>query len=114
MTNIKISNIVDFMKALEDDPIESKGIPLTKARLYRGVPDSEHHRLIPTIGRGWGNNQKALLGLERGTLAMFKKRSVPYLDYRPSNDWEWLMLGQHHGLPKIAVKPRPLGVGSSQ
>ena len=98
MTNIKISNIVDFIKALEDDTIESKGIPLTKARLYRGVPDSEHHRLIPTIGRGWGNNQKALLGLERGTLAMFKKRSVPYLDYRPSNDWEWLMLGQHHGL----------------
>lgn len=29
---------------------------------------------------------------------MFKKRAVPYLSYRPTNDWDWLMLGQHHGL----------------
>jgi hypothetical protein len=98
MTDIEISSMQEFMKAIEDDTIEYKGIPLTKTRLYRGVPNNEKHKLIPSIGRGWKESLKKLRGLEMGTLEMFKKRAVPYLDYRPANDWEWLMLGQHHQL----------------
>jgi len=30
---------------------------------------------------------------------LFKERAVPYLNINPKNDWEWLALAQHHGLP---------------
>lgn len=29
----------------------------------------------------------------------FKRRSVPYFDRYPQNEWEWLALARHHGLP---------------
>ncbi len=32
-------------------------------------------------------------------LDQFKVRGMPYLTARPENDWEWLALGQHYGLP---------------
>ena len=36
---------------------------------------------------------------ERKILDQFKSRSAPYLKIVPNNDWEWLSLAQHHGLP---------------
>jgi hypothetical protein len=30
---------------------------------------------------------------------MFKRQSYPSLEQSPANDWEWLTLAQHHGLP---------------
>jgi len=36
---------------------------------------------------------------ERDCLLLFKKYGVPFLNYRPKDDWEWLVIGQHHGLP---------------
>ena len=99
MNEIIISSVFEFMKIIEDDTIISKGIPLTKARIYRGVPNSDKHKLIPAIGRNWNGDQRILQGLETGTLKEFKKLAIAYLDYHPSNDWEWLMLGQNHGLP---------------
>jgi len=36
---------------------------------------------------------------ERELLELFKTRALPFLgEYVPENDWEWLALGQHHGL----------------
>ena len=32
-------------------------------------------------------------------LALFKQRALPLLDFMPRNDWEWLAIAQHHGLP---------------
>lgn len=29
----------------------------------------------------------------------FKRRALPFLDYSPRNDFEWLFLMQHHGVP---------------
>ena len=29
----------------------------------------------------------------------FKRRAVPYLSSYPRNDWEWLALSRHHGMP---------------
>jgi hypothetical protein len=98
MTKIEISSILEFMRVIEEDTIEYKGIPLTKVRLYRGVPSNNEHKLIPSVGRGWEKSLKTLRGIEIGTLEMFKKRAIPYLSYHPTNDWDWLMLGQHHGL----------------
>ncbi|WFR81256.1 FRG domain-containing protein [Janthinobacterium rivuli] len=32
-------------------------------------------------------------------LADFKRKALPFLDYAPKNDFEWLFLMQHHGVP---------------
>ena len=32
-------------------------------------------------------------------LRLFKQRALPFINYHPTNDWEWLALAQHHGLP---------------
>ncbi|HEX2997380.1 MAG TPA: FRG domain-containing protein [Anaerolineales bacterium] len=67
--------------------------------IYRGVK-SVQLPLIPKIGRitplesvksrGW--NEKEILRL-------FKEQALPYLDFMPDNDWDWLTLGQQYGLP---------------
>ncbi len=36
---------------------------------------------------------------ERLLLDEFKRRSLPFLLREPKNEWEWLALAQHHGLP---------------
>jgi FRG domain len=36
---------------------------------------------------------------EKRIFAEFKRRAVPYLRVYPQNDWEWLALARHHGLP---------------
>lgn len=66
--------------------------------IYRGVT-SESYELIPTVGRlsiPPGSKRKVI---EKRLLSTFKERSLTFLDYRPSNEWEWLALAQHHGLP---------------
>ena len=37
---------------------------------------------------------------EQRTLEEFKRKAIPYLPaWTPRNDWEWLALARHHGLP---------------
>jgi type I restriction enzyme M protein len=65
---------------------------------FRGVPDKDY-KLIPSIGRDEKTSIESLTKIETGMLKQFKLRAMPFLNYQPSNDWEWLMLGQHHGMP---------------
>jgi len=74
--------------------------------LYRGVSDT-NHELIPTVGREYIQKHvgKRVAStpkqLERTTLEVFKQKALAFLDaqHMPKNDWEWLALAQHHGLP---------------
>jgi len=67
--------------------------------VYRGVK-SVKFPLMPKVGRivppksiGSGEaNEKEILRL-------FKERALRFLDFVPSNDWDWLALGQQYGLP---------------
>lgn len=63
--------------------------------IYRGVKDSDKHKLVPKVGRKAGYNFEQ----EEDLLRLFKIYAVPFLDYKPENDWEWLAIAQHHGLP---------------
>jgi hypothetical protein len=67
--------------------------------IYRGVK-SVKFPLIPKIGRivtpAYMRSREAN---EKENLRLFKEQALPYLDFMPANDWDWLALGQQHGLP---------------
>jgi hypothetical protein len=66
--------------------------------VYRGVK-SLSYALIPKIGRYKNVHFSNRLREERTILRLFREQAVPYLTFDPENDWEWLAIAQHHGLP---------------
>ena len=65
--------------------------------VFRGATCVDH-TLIPSVGRmHWLHNSPRQQ--ERVIFQKFKKRAVPYLEFEPTDDWDWLSLAQHHGLP---------------
>lgn len=63
--------------------------------VFRGVTDGLTHKLIPSIGR----DETMYPEKEAEMFRRFKLRAVSKLAYQPTNDWEWLAIAQHHGLP---------------
>lgn len=63
---------------------------------FRGVPDAEF-QLIPSIGR-LDLTQNYYYSEEK-IFNMFKGQAIQFIDKIPTNDWEWLALAQHSGLP---------------
>lgn len=69
--------------------------------IFRGVTDPDY-RLVPKVGRPESHHKSA--GYERDReiwmLNEFKRRvSLNLPGQIPRNEWEWLALAQHHGLP---------------
>lgn len=70
--------------------------------VYRGVKDKDNHKLIPSVGRlaeYQGLDLDLLIEHEKQMLSLFRHRSYGEMDKIPHNDWIWLALAQHHGLP---------------
>lgn len=67
--------------------------------IYRGVK-SVQYPLIPEIGRIVPpSSMRSRAANEKEILRLFKEQALLYLDFMPANDWEWLAIGQQHGLP---------------
>jgi len=66
----------------------------TETTIYRG--QRKNYPLLPNICRA--GEPKALLENERALLTHFKKEAPRCLQMVPDNDWEWLVVAQHHGL----------------
>jgi FRG domain len=67
--------------------------------IYRGMK-SVTYPLIPKIGRivppkSIGSREAN----EKEILRLFKERAFRFLDFMPTTDWDWLAIGQQHGLP---------------
>lgn len=69
-----------------------------RVHIFRGV-SSPGHKLIPKIGRNVRHLYSDFYTYETILMNQFKKLSVPYLTRIPENEWEWLAIAQHHGLP---------------
>ena len=74
--------------------------------LFRGHADAHSWTLAPTLARCVGPHSKlnlARLGgwakLEQHILERFQRHAQPHLNSPPDSMIDWLVLGQHHGLP---------------
>ena len=73
--------------------------------LFRGVSSSERHQLIPSIGRllpvyeASGRGKVRLLHDERDALIEFAEQCPLYVPGSPLDQFELMLLAQHHGLP---------------
>jgi len=65
--------------------------------VFRGVKDSRFE-ITPSIGRLPIDSTK-IEESEETIFKQFKEQALPHLNFTPRNDWEWLALAQHHGLP---------------
>jgi hypothetical protein len=65
--------------------------------IFRGVA-SVNHQLIPSVGRPRDGYQYSV-ALESDLLNQFKREALPFLPQRPNDEWEWMALAQHHGVP---------------
>jgi len=66
--------------------------------IYRGVSD-KRYGLIPKIGWVPLRPRRNRLREEGRIFRRFKERAIPYLEHMPRDEWEWLAVAQHHGLP---------------
>lgn len=80
-----------------DEFLRIEEVPIVGASVYRGVSDATYP-LIPSVGR-WTGPAAHRSNFERQVFDDFKNRASGYLTTLPRNDWEWLFLAQHHGLP---------------
>jgi hypothetical protein len=90
MKEIEIKKLSQYIEEIES-------IPKGNSLLFRGHKSLEY-KLIPSIGRKdfyEGNLEKN----ERRIFKQFKDSSSSFLKSMPQNDWEWLALAQHYGLP---------------
>lgn len=76
--------------------------------IYRGV-NNDAYKLISRLGRSIIDSKKHFdngvidfvvdKDIEIASFEDFKKKSFPFLDKIPQNNWEWLALAQHYGFP---------------
>lgn len=90
---IKIDSISTFMVLLAPRIFsENRG-----QWVFRGHTSCSH-RLVPSIGRG-GHTSSSAEKYEQSVFQVFKREARAFINDVPSDDWEWLALAQHHGLP---------------
>ncbi len=92
MAEDPIKNIGGFLKVVAKAS-EGGG---EYVRLYRG--QAEDHPLLPRLFRPPSTPDKVRT-IEDKILSRFKNHSPYLLPSKPTNDWDWLSLGQHFRLP---------------
>ncbi len=84
----EIKSFREFTRFVEKEVTEDRV-------LFRG--QRQDFKLIPKVGRIRPPGK--VLETELELLGDFKRLSLPFLKRDPGNDWDWLALAQHHGLP---------------
>jgi len=91
MTDFNINSFADLHSTLS----EYKNKPI----IFRGVR-TVSHKPITKIGRhDKFRRLDETIETEKFMLKLFKDQAIRSLAFTPENDWEWLALAQHHGLP---------------
>ena len=89
-----IQSIQDYTATVEELRL-SAGNPLW----YRGCSRSQY-TLVPSLFRHSGlTTIESAMEWELQILERFKQRSIPYQTRPIVDDWDYLFLMQHHGVP---------------
>lgn len=88
-----VSTVADLLASIRDDRDALSRDGLAPIVWYRGMPTRDHD-LVPTLHR---NNIPVID--EPYLMNRFKQNAHQFLERRPQNEWEWLFLMRHHGLP---------------
>jgi hypothetical protein len=97
----------NFIRSFSDFRKIVTGTAPGNSEFFRGEP-RDYFTLIPKIGRltekreaksKFRTKYPAHIVGETKIFERFKRNALPHLALLPRNDWEWLALAQHHGLP---------------
>lgn len=84
--DVQITGIGELLDVL------SKQVPENEPVWFRGHADATW-KLDCTLARNGGMDNELPL------IRRFKQNALPLITNRPADEWEWLFLMQHHGLP---------------
>lgn len=88
-----VTDLASFMALLKSEFFTSRhGV-----WIFRGHEDASY-KLQPTIARA-KHTAESIEEFERSIFRMFRRNAIQHLPARPMNNFEWLALAQHHGLP---------------
>jgi len=85
------TSLNDFMEWFQG----VKNRTYTDVLIFRG--QRKNWELLPSISRN--GKPSEILDNERKSLNDFKREGKHCLHLVPNNDWDWLVVAQHHGLP---------------
>jgi len=70
----------------------------SRLTIFRGLKSIDYP-LVTSLGRMKWFIEMPIERQERIMFDKFKQRAIPVLEFEPHDDWDWLTLAQHHGLP---------------
>lgn len=89
MKDVVINSLEHYIKEI---------IGFSDVYFYRGVSDINYD-LIPSAGRFGITNEARQIEFEKSLLNEFIRKAPIYIQNSPTNDLDWMILAQHHGVP---------------
>jgi len=93
--NLEISSVIEYIKIIENIEKSNEQNGNNADLLFRGQGIDKP--LLPKLARLDLNGD--ITNIEKLMLKEFKRCSLPLTEFQPENNWDWLALAQHHGLP---------------
>lgn len=90
METITLTSLEDYISRIHN---------LEETDIFRGIGNVDDNKLIPSAGRFGISDLKTQTEFEKKLLLDFKRNAPIYTNIKPQNDFEWMFLAQHHGLP---------------
>lgn len=85
--DVKIQNVGDLLGLLKTQNTGKQPV------WYRGHSDKTW-QLVPSVAR-----KPSTLAAEFTLIKRFKQNALPFIKRRPDDEWEWMFLLQHYGVP---------------
>ena len=95
-TITSLGELIDAVTPSQPDPATGRR---RDAGVYHGASSAKQPLLTSLDRLGGTNPPHTKCNLEEHILRNFSRYSRPFLDGRPVNEWELLVIAQHHGVP---------------